>query len=209
MRRLMAVCLVCLAVAGARPATADEVKLRKWHFGLQGVTTRRDNYDVFGVFAVPPDVVEDRGRGTGLLIGYRFGTRFLLGLQMAYGRHAIVDSPQEMVDVEALLTGTVLFRETALVQPFLRGGFGGGGVILQLNPDGGDLTAFGTSAIAGGGLQLRLSSRFSLELEAVATFTNFLEVQDNSTARVYEGKSWQVRESNVGSRVGVGVVVWF
>ncbi len=202
--------LMLMTAGGAVAETAPSAaKLRDWHFGLQGVGTRRDRYDVFGVPGVPPGVVDERGRGAGFLLGYRFGDRFLLELQVTYAAHQIADSEAKMADAEALITGTVLFRQRETLQPFLRGGFGGAGEVLTLGPDGGSLNALGAAAIAGGGLQVRLSSRFSLELEVVATFANFLEVRDLSTAGIWAGRDWQVRESNWGTRSGLGVVVWF
>jgi hypothetical protein len=67
----------------------------------------------------------------------------------------------------------------------------------------------GPVAIAGGGAQIRLGDRFSLEIETVATFTDFLEVHDESNDRLWDGDDWQVRISNRGWRTGVGLVFWF
>jgi hypothetical protein len=199
-----------VAPAAAQPDdAATGPKLRRWHFGLQGVTTWRNRHDVFGRAELPPGEVDDRGRGGGLLAGYRFGDRFLLDVQVTLGRHEIADSPAEISDLEALVTGTVLFRETRTVQPFLRGGFGGAGELLELGPDAGHVFVFGPAALAGGGLQFRLSSRFSVEVEVVATFANFLEVHDESAANLWPEESWQVRVSNTGWRTGTGIVVWF
>lgn len=213
MRRLLAVTILILGLAAQAVAqTGDGVtgpKLRRWHFGLQGVTTWRNRYDVFDRMELPPGAVSDRGRGGGLFAGVRFGDRFLLDLQLTLGRHTIADSPAEISDVEVLITGTVLFRQTRTLQPFLRGGFGGGGELLELGPDAGHVFAFGTSTLAGGGLQIRLSSRFSVEIEVVATFANFLEVHDESTADLWPEENWQVRVSNTGWRTGTGIAVWF
>ncbi len=214
MRRCLLVVLllvVSMPVMGADNAASDtnEVKLRKWHVGIQSAVTRRNTFDVFGVPGMPPGEVEDRGEGAGLFVGYRFGDRFLLDLQGTYGTHKIVDRPEEIGEAEFLFTGTVLFRERSTLQPFLRGGFGVGAQILTLTPDTGHLISFGTAAIAGGGLQVRLSSRFSLEFEMVSTFMNFLEVYDESSGNLWAENNWQVRTSNWGTRFGTGVVVWF
>jgi len=205
MRRLIWAAILILGLAApARAADdADGSALRRWHFGLQGVSTWRDRYDVFDHVGLPPGEVEEPGRGAGVVLGFRFGSRFLLGLQLVAATHTIIDKPDKISDVEALIIGTVLFRQTATLQPFLRGGFGGGGELLDLEPDVDKVFAYGTSAIAGGGMQVRLSSRFSLDLEAVATFTNFLEVTSESS------DTWQVRKSNWGWRIGVGAFVWF
>ncbi len=205
MHRLIWTAILILGLAAPARAADDAPGpvLRRWHFGLQGVSTWRDRYDVFDRGELPPGAVEEPGRGGGVIFGYRFGGRFLLGLQVVVATHAIIDKPDKISDVEALITGTVLFRQTATLQPFLRGGFGGGGEFLDMVPDVDRVFAYGTSAIAGGGMQVRLSSRFSLDLEAVATFTNFLEVAGESS------DTWQVRESNWGWRLGVGAFVWF
>jgi len=55
---------------------------------------------------------------------------------------------------------------------------------------------------------VRLGSRVSLELEGVATFTNFLKVEDD-TGDPATDTDWRVRTSNVGWRVGAGVSFWF
>jgi len=210
MRRLWWAVLLVLALAA--PAQADDAGgpvLRNWYLGVQGVNTWRSNFDVFGRSELRPGKVEDRGRGGGLVFGRRFGDRFLLSLQVLGATHDIADSDEDIADVEALVTGTVLFRETSTVQPFLRGGFGGGGEVLALGPDAGHVLSFGTATIAGGGVQIRLSSRFSLEFETVATFTNFLQVEDESAEDLWPEEDWQVRVSNQGWRTGTSIIVWF
>ncbi len=210
MRRLAMVLLTvatCLAAAPAAAADDGAVKLRNWYLGLQGNTSVRDQYDVFNRDDLPPSAIDRKGQGGGFLFGRRCGDRFLLGLQLAVAGHGMAGSDQKAYDVEALLTGTVLFNERGTVEPFVRGGFGAGGVALQHPDDGGATTSIGTAAIAGGGLQVRLSSRFSLELEGVAVFTNFLEVHDTPDGG--PDTDWRVKTSNVGWRTGVGVMVWF
>lgn len=211
MKRTLCIIVAVLGLAGA--ARADEaapaVKLRKWHVGLQSVGSWRSRFDTFDRAELPPGAVKAYGRGAGLMVGRRFGDRVLAQLQLAYAQHDIAGSEDKLGDVEALVTGTVLFGPTRTVQPFLRGGIGGGGQVIQLDADGGSVLAFGTEAIAGGGAQIRLGSRVSLDLEGVATFTNFLQVNDESNAGLWGGGDWQVRLSNWGWRVGTGVVFWF
>jgi hypothetical protein len=122
-------------------------------------------------------------------------------------RHALQDRPEEMYDAEVLVTGTVLWRERRTLQPFVRGGFGGAAVVLERPDDDGFTAAYGTAAIAGGGLQVRLSSRFSLEWELTARFTNFYEVQDRPDSA--PDSDWRVDTSHVGWRSGLGVTFWF
>jgi|GEM_PF-1516633 len=216
MRRGLIILLLMLgltAPALAVPVLAAddtaEPKLRNWHFGVQGVTTWRDRYDVFDREVLPGGAIEDKGRGAGFVFGRRFGDRFLVDLQVTYGAHKIADSEHELADIETLVTFTILYRERSVFQPFLRGGAGGAGQLLEFGPDGGHVFAFGTGAIAGGGFQVRLGSRWSLEFETVATFANFLEVMDESEPDRWVEDSWQVRESSWGWRNGVGVVFWF
>lgn len=220
MRRLIILAWALLltgATVGARaetpaPAdssrTADAVKLRGWYFGLQWSAGQRDHWDVFGRVGLPPAAVEDLGRGAGMLVGHRFGRRFLLGMQFTIIEHNLAGVPQKLYDGELLITGTVLFRERATLQPFLRGAFGGGGVALQQADGSGHTISVGTATVAGGGLQVRLSSRFSLEAEAVADFTNFYEVRDQDNEGNSEAE-WRVDTSQMGWRIGVGVMVWF
>ena len=98
---------------------ADEVKLRRWYLGVQGNSGERDQWDVFGQEDLPPAAVVNDGGGGGLLFGYRFGGRFLLGLQLTVTGHDLIEVPEQLYDVEALVTGTVLFRERSTFQPFL------------------------------------------------------------------------------------------
>ncbi|MFH2053406.1 MAG: hypothetical protein ABIK96_13155 [bacterium] len=201
--------------ATAAPAAGDGTpRLRNWHVGLQAVTTWRNRFDVFGLADQPRGSVGASGWGGGLFFGRRFGDRFLLDLHTTVAKHGIRHRPTDgtgagIHDVEFLVTGTVLFRETRTLQPFLRGGIGGGGEVLSLADDSGDLFAFGTAAQAGGGVQIRLSDRVSLEMEAAATFTNFLEVHDESRDDLWPDETWQVRTSNRGWRFGSGLVIWF
>ena len=206
----MLVCMVLVLAGGvgARAGQADEVKLRGWYVGWQWTSGARDRWDVFGRADLPPAAVVDEGRGGGFLVGHRFGGRFLLGLQITVTEHDLVDLPEKLYDAEALLTGTVLFRERHTLQPFLRGGFGGGGVVLERPQGDGRTASIGTAAVAGVGLQVRLSSRFSLEWETVANFTNFLEVHDDPDGDDPAGE-WRVKTSHVGWRTGVGILVWF
>ncbi len=196
-----------LALLVAAPAIADEVELRSWHFGLQGVRGGRDGFDVFGRDDLNLGEVEESGRGGGFFLGRRFGDRFLLDLQVATTRHGLDGEADRVLVVDGLVTGTVLFHERATFQPFVRGGFGGGITVFEFPDDGGNVAALGMAAIAGGGFQLRASSRISFEFEGVATFTNFLEAQDERDGAIE--RDWQVRVSQVGWRVGTGVVFWF
>lgn len=212
-RRLGLVLLLFLltgpALAAEAPDQTDGPRLRRWHLGLQAVDTWRSGFDVFGQPVTLPGTVAEDGRGAGGFLGVRFGDRFLLDLQMAVATHEISGSTQDVTDVEALITGTVLFRQRDTLQPFLRGGIGAGGEFLTLADDPGHVFAFGTCALAGGGLQVRLSSRVSIDLEMVATFANFLEVHDESEGNLWPDDTWQVRISNWGWRSGAGLVFWF
>jgi hypothetical protein len=211
-RWVLVVLLLLLAFPALAADSSDKAegpKLRRWHLGLQGVSTWRDRYDVFGLPDTPPGEVSTYGHGAGLFFGARLGDRFLLDLQLCYAEHGLAGASEKLGDLEFLVTGTVLFRHTSTLQPFLRGGFGGGGLVMTFTDDPGNLFAFGTVAIAGGGTQVRLSNRFSLDLELVSTFTNFLEVLDETEGHLYPEESWQVRKSNWGMRLGVGLVFWF
>lgn len=189
-------------------ATVKEVHLRGWYLGLQWSAGQRDHWDVFGRDGLPPAEVEDLGRGFGAQLGHRFGGRFLLGLQFSMSEHDLAGLPQKLYDGELLVTGTVLFRERSTLQPFLRGAFGGGGVALQQADGSGHTISMGTATVAGGGLQVRLGSRFSLEAEAVANFTNFFEVRDQDNEGNTES-DWRVDTSQMGWRIGLGAMVWF
>ena len=114
-----------------------------------------------------------------------------------------------MYDVEALVTGTVLFRERSFFQPFLRGGFGIGGESLAFESINATVISYGPSAIAGGGFQLRLSSHLSLDFEGIASFVNYMAVSSQTESNLLSDESWKVRESNWGWRTGVGLVWWF
>ncbi len=208
-----AVLILVLASALTVPALADEssptVKLRGWYFGLQSSDTWQDTYHVYGRGGLPFDDLVENGSGGGLMFGHRFGGRFLLGLQLTTSVHDIKYSVNDILVGEALITGTVLYRQTSVLQPFLRGGFGAVTNILSFESSSDFLASYGTAAIAGGGLQVRLSSRFSLDLEAVATFANFLEVADRTEDGLWPEDKWQVRASSYGWRIGVGVMFWF
>ena len=210
-RQLIILICTAMALSGGTCATAaenEDVKLRRWFLGVQGNSAERDRWDVFGQEDMPQAPVSVRGRGGGASFGYRFGDRFLLGLQLAVTRHDMVGVPEKILSVEALVTGTVLFRERSTFQPFIRGGAGGGAVVLE-RPDGdGNTTSLGTAVVAGGGVQVRLSSRFSLEWEIVGTFTNFLEGREKPDGGDPD-HTWRVQTSNMGWRNGIGVMVWF
>ncbi len=222
MKRRLALLFLLAALtvpAAARPAAeapADDgaPRLRRWHVGLQLIGTRRSRYDVFRVADLPAGEVREEGAGLGLYVGRRFGDRFLLDLRLTASGHEVADgnqsdAGQDIIDFEALVTGTVLFRERHTLQPFLRGGFGAGGESLTLQDDPGHLLAIGTAAQAGAGAHVRLGGRVSLEIEATAVFTNFLEVFDESDGDLWPDESWQVRTSSWGWRSGVGLVFWF
>lgn len=205
-RCLVLVALVCALGSGVAPSFAadDEVKLRNWYVGLQTVRGERDKYEVFARPDLPPGEVEAVGSGGGFVFGRRFGDRFLLGLQAVMTSHRIADYEGDLYVGEALITGTVLFNERAVVQPFVRGGLGGGTAIVEQPDLDGNIVSWGTAAALGAGLQFRVSSRVSFELEGVGTITNFFEVHDDDT-----DEEWQVRTSHAGWRVGMGLYFWF
>lgn len=215
MRGRLVLLLVLMTVAAPvwaaaqTPDPSAQPLLRRWHLGVQGVGVWRDRHDVFGLPDLPAGTVAKDGSGIGVFIGRRLGDRFLLDLQVAAARHDDADGQQAITSFEFLLTGTVLFRSHHTVQPFLRGAVGGGGEVLNLAGDQGHLASVGTATVAGGGLQIRLSSRVSLDLETVATFSNYLEVDDESEGNLWPEDSWQVRVSGWGWRTGIGVMFWF
>lgn len=211
MRSALMALAALLVLGAALPAAGEQPRLRRWQVGLQAVTTERDQFDVFAVPDIPAAAVESRGEGAGLQIGRRMGDRFVLGLQLVVAGHRMAGTDRDLdpLAVEVLVTGTVLFRERATLQPFLRGAVGAGGILAELGDDRGHLFSFGTATVAGGGCLVRLGDRVSLELEAVATFTNFIEVQNESTDPRWEAESWQVRGSDQGWRVGAGLQFWF
>ncbi len=214
MKRLLGALLLLMGLGLAGPSLAGEEGegplLRHWMVGLQSASIKHSDHDVFAHPSLPGQEVDHWGQGAGLMFGRRFGQRFILGLQLAAANHELAQADWDLMDVEALITGTVLWRAEDTLQPFLRGGFGGGGAVLYLPDDQGNVFSFGTVANAGGGLNLRLSSRFSLEVEALATFNNFLEVRNESDdPRFPAEESWQVRTSRQGWRLGAGVLFWF
>ncbi|MBK8164499.1 MAG: hypothetical protein IPK64_00895 [bacterium] len=194
------------AVADADPAPARPLR---WQVGVQSSGSWRSRFDVFDRDGVPPGAVAKWANGGGVFVGRRFGDRFVGQLLVSFARHDIEGVASRIGDVELLLTGTVLLGPERTVQPFLRGGIGGGGQAFETEDGDGNLIAFGPAAIAGGGAQLRLGRRVSLELEAVGTFTNFLQVDDLTNGARWGGGDWQVRTSNWGWRLGVGWAFWF
>lgn len=209
---LLALCLLAsvtpaaVTAAGEPPAAPS---LRRWHVGAGSCSSWRSDHDVFDRDGLPPGEVADVGRGGVVYLGRRFGDRVLGRVQMAYARHDLGGAVEKLADVEILFTGTVLFGVDRPVQPFVRGGIGGGGQALEFAEGGGHLIAFGPAAIAGGGLHWQVGGRVSLEWEAVATFTNFLQVDDETQDARFGGDDWQVRDSNWGWRAGVGLAFWF
>lgn len=205
---VLALCLTGLPVRATDVEAAGE--LEKWFLTLQTGGTWRSERNVFGRYTLDGEVENTTDDGLGFAVGRRIGDRFLLAGQVTAFRHSISDSEDRMIDVEALITGTVLYRERDTLQPFLRGGFGAGGQVLDLQSDDGALTVFGTSAVAGGGLQVLFNHRFSFEVEGVFTFTNFLQVEDDTDSNLGgDENSWQVRRSAWGTRFGLGLSVWF
>ena len=213
MRRLVLLSFVVVLMTLVWPSdnhcAAAEGVLRHWYIGLQVADGERNKYDVFGKEDALPGEVLDHNAQAGFMAGYRFGDRFLLGLQLVVVQHNLSGTEDQLFDAEALITGTVLFRQRSTFQPFLRGGFGGNSVLLLRDGNSGYLSSIGPAVVAGGGLQVRLNSRLSLEVETVATFTNFFEVHDTSDDHLWPEDSWQVRTSNYGYRIGFGVVIWF
>jgi hypothetical protein len=209
---LLLLALVPFAAGLPAPAAAEDAAApaqRRWHVGVGTASSWRSDHDVFDREGLPPGDVAEVGRGGGVFFGRRFGDRVLGRVQVAYARHDLEGTPDTVADVEILVTGTVLFGADHPVHPFVRGGIGGGGQALEFADGGGNLIAFGPAAIAGGGLHWRVGARVSLEWEAVATFTNFLQVNDETTGDRFGGDDWQVRGSNWGWRAGLGLAFWF
>jgi len=206
--------LVCsgLILLGSIPGMAQDrvpetepESLRNWFLEVQWVGSEREKYDVFARENVPPAEVTKSGEGPGFSFGRRIGGRFVLAFQFLLVWHDVAVDGMDLIDGEMLITGTVLFRERSFLQPFLRGGVGGTGLILKQEDD--VHIVYGTAASAGGGLALRLSGRWSLELEGAGTFANYLEADENPADE--EQDRYQVRTSNIGWRLGVGIRIWF
>jgi hypothetical protein len=90
----------------------------------------------------------------------------------------------------------------------LRGGLGGGAVVLLDRDSHHRTVALGPATIAGGGVLVRLSSRFNLEFEAAARVTNYLEVYADEGDEAGE-MQWRVKTSHIGWRIATGLAVWF
>ncbi len=200
----------CLSVgAFSAQAGPEQEKEHNWRFGLHGATTWNDQFDVFGRDIPLAGDVAEKGRGGGFVVGRMFGHRFLLDLQVTASEHDIAGDESNILGTWALINGSVFFGTDHILQPFVRGGFGGGGWDLQYPEGQGHVLSFGIAAILGGGLSARLSPRFSLELEGLATFTNHLEV-DNETDHLTDlPRSWKVRASSQSWRWGLGLSYWF
>ncbi len=202
-----------LVLLGTTTAWANEDpshdSLPSWRFGVQGVSTRSQRFDVFERPNLPPGPVAEKGEGGGFCIGHRFGDRFILDLQVLISRFDLEDRPEEMVLTLGNITGTVLFRQDKVVQPYLRGGIGGAGMALQFDEDQGHLYSYGTSAVAGGGVMFRVSRHFSLELEVLAAFVNHMEVNNEASRELWPEGSWSVRETSQSWSSSLGISVWF
>ena len=111
LRRALLLALVCVGGLAASAARAEEPALRKWHLGVQATAGARSTHDVFATPLLPGAAVEKKGRGAGFFLGRRFGDRFLVDLQVTWARHDMASAADDVIDVEALITGTVLFRE--------------------------------------------------------------------------------------------------
>jgi len=202
---LVAIVLAAFSLQGAEQCPATELDGHNWYLGFQSAGGQRNHYDVFGTDDVLPEVVGESDVGGGLLFGHRFGGRFLLGFQVVVIHHDLDASGESLFDVEALITSTVLFRQQSMWQPFLRGGLGLSSEVVVREEGGENMTSLGTGTVAGGGLQVRMSRRLTLEMETAITFANFFEVHDNEQHDVFR----QVRTSNYGWRFGLGLVLWF
>lgn len=186
-------------------AEEEPEPLRNWLLSVQYVSAERLSYDVFGHPDFVPDVASEPGHGGGFSFGYRFGDRFVLAAQFAQ-YNLTTNTPDTSVgDLEFLLTGTVLFYERSMFQPFIRGGLGGTGVGMSDKDDRLDLS-IGTAAVIGGGVQVRLARWFSLEFEAVATFANYLVRMEDVGGD--NNLDWSIRRSGTGWRTGIGLVFW-
>ncbi|MCP4293185.1 MAG: hypothetical protein GY780_15280 [bacterium] len=189
-----------LAVQSAEP---PEVKLQNWYFGIDIITGRSNQYNVFGRDEWPSGEVLEPASGCTLKLGRRFGGRFLLGLELGAMKFTVDHQENSYVDGEVSITGTMLFRSSSFFQPYLKGGIGFGADALDLSPNNTTVISYGPATLAGAGLMLRLGSRVSFDVELVSTFTNFLEVANTDEA------THQVRTSNFGWRLGSGISLWF
>ncbi len=204
----LCIIMLLLLLPGYVQAQEPEVKLRSWGLGLKSITAWYNTHDVFGKEILPETGIDEYGSGMEFTLSRRLGDRFLLGGQFVGSVFGVQDREEEILRLEAQFTGTVLFRERETLQPFLRGGVGVGFDLVKSHSNEGEVTAYGTSALFSGGLQVRVSSRLSLELEAASTFINFLEVIDSTVDDLGPDESWRVRDSSWGWRLGIGATLW-
>ncbi len=210
-RRTLLTLTALLLAAGPARAQSEPVPFqdRNWRLGVMVAGIWNDRFDVFGRPQLPAGEVRDKGEGGGFFLGRRFGHRFLLDLQVIGGQHEVDGDAETMTGFWGLLNGTILFRHQHRLQPFLRGGIGGGGWSLDYPDGGGSIYSLGTGALAGGGLQVRLGGRWSLEVEAATLFMNHLQVGNETSPDQVGEKNWQVRVSSQAWRLGAGLSFWF
>ncbi len=206
-RILLLVAVTLTLHSGFARAQEEPRGLPRWFLGFQFASSARSSYDVFERTGVPPAPVMDPGGGGGGQFGYRFGDRFLLAMQLVLTTHDVAQPDTRLHDGEALITGTVLYRERSTLQPFLRGGLGG--TVLVFEEPTARTLSLGLAADIGGGVQWKLARALAVELEVVARFANYTNGKFTPREGDLPDDEWAIRRSNAGYRIGVGLVFWF
>ena len=198
------------AASTAASTTADEATdrpLRRWLVGIRVVSSRLDDYHVFGREDAVSRSVADVDRGLALHLGHRFGRRFLLQLETSLVNQK-PDDDTTAARVNLMLTGTVLFHVDHTGQPYLVGGLGSSGIHYQ--EFGRRYRAIGVAAEFGGGFFVFLSRLVALDFEVAGEFFNWKRVDLRSeTIFGVTEEDWSVQTSSAALKTAIGLTLWF
>ncbi len=201
---------VAESTAAADTTVVSEVAdrpLRRWLVGVRVVSSRLDDYQIFGREDAGPRSVADADHGLALHFGYRFGHRFLLQLDTSLVGQEIGDGTST-ARVNLMFTGTVLFRVAHTWQPYVVGGLGTSGIHYQ--EPGQRYRALGVAAEFGGGFFVFLSNLVALDVEVTGKFYNWkrVDLRSESIFGVAE-EDWSVRTSSAAVKFAIGLTLWF
>ncbi len=195
------------ATEATEATAAAHRPLRRWLVGVRVVSSRLDDYQIFGREDAGPRSVADADHGLALHLGYRFGRRFLLQLDTSLVGQEL-DDGTSTARVNLMFTGTVLFRVAHAWQPYIVGGLGSSGIHYQ--EPGHRYRALGVAAEFGGGFFVFLSKLVALDVEVTGKFFNWkrVDLRSESIFGVVE-EDWSVRTSSAAVKFAVGLTLWF
>jgi hypothetical protein len=142
--------------------------------------------------------IKDGGGGLHLDIGYRFNPTFMLELSIGGAEHETSDQAIDARFESVQLLGYYRFSPQNAFRPYLKGGFSGNSLDIDVGSAGWEVS--GGGVVLGGGFRYFFSPHFSLGLDLAHSIIQYDNAEIGIEGFTYE---WQIEENGAATALAL------